>query len=244
MNARTPGEVGAAAPAVPVAELRQHFKTGKHQLLDDFAAAKASVSAAARLMRLLARHVDGTLQLLWTQSGLAAAAPQAALVAVGGYGRGELFPHSDVDVLVLLPDTRPGDPMPDQPGPLKQAIEAFITACWDIGLEIGSSVRTVRECLDEAAGDVTIQTALLESRWLAGSKTLVRSFDKAFRAAVDPRAFMRAKTLEMRQRHNKYEATLDDVGGILQLIAPLEADGTLVPRGRHLIERANSTMTR
>ena len=215
MNARTPGEVGASSndpSALPaagpsVADLRQQFKAGKQALLDDFASVKASVSAATRLMRQLARHVDGTLQALWTQSGIAAAAPEAALVAVGGYGRGELFPHSDVDVLLLLPDTLPDGATPDQPGPLKHAIEAFITACWDIGLEIGSSVRSVKECLDEAAGDVTIQTALLESRWLAGAKPLVKRFDKAFCTAMDARAFMRAKTLEMRQRHTKYEET-------------------------------------
>ncbi|RZI57528.1 MAG: [protein-PII] uridylyltransferase [Rubrivivax sp.] len=215
MNARTPGEVGASSndpstlPAAgpSVADLRQQFKAGKQALLDDFASVKASVSAATRLMRQLARHVDGTLQALWTQSGIAAAAPEAALVAVGGYGRGELFPHSDVDVLLLLPDTLPDGATPDQPGPLKHAIEAFITACWDIGLEIGSSVRSVKECLDEAAGDVTIQTALLESRWLAGAKPLVKRFDKAFCTAMDARAFMRAKTLEMRQRHTKYEET-------------------------------------
>ena len=158
-----------------------------------------------RLLALRARAVDELLRQAWHRC-LPAGAP-LALFAVGGYGRGELFPHSDVDVLVLLPDALPGGLTPDQPGPLKQAIEAFITACWDIGLEIGSSVRTVRECLDEAAGDVTIQTALLESRWLAGSRPLVKRFDKAFREAVDPRAFMRAKTLEMRQRHTKYEET-------------------------------------
>ena len=201
-DAAASADPSSSAPT-PVAELRQRFKAGKQQLLQDFAAAHPTVSAATRLMRQLAKHVDGTLQTLWADSGLAAAAPDASLVAVGGYGRGELFPHSDVDVLVLLPEGL----TPDQPGPLKQAIEAFITACWDIGLEIGSSVRTLRECLDEAAGDVTIQTALLESRWLGGAKALVKQFDKAFCQALDARAFMRAKTLEMRQRHTKYEET-------------------------------------
>ncbi|MET0209450.1 MAG: [protein-PII] uridylyltransferase [Burkholderiaceae bacterium] len=188
---------------IDIADLRQQFKSGKQLILQEFTQAKASVSAASKLMRVLAKHVDGTLQALWRQSGLAAVTPEAALVAVGGYGRGELFPHSDVDVLLLLPEGL----TPEQPGPLKGAIESFITACWDIGLEIGSSVRTLAECLSEAAGDVTVQTALLESRWLAGSKPLVRQFEKAFCQALDPRAFMRAKTLEMRQRHNKYEET-------------------------------------
>lgn len=199
------GSMSAPSPGAqtPIAVLRQDFKSGKQALLQEFAQAKPTISAATRLMRQLARHVDGTLQKLWTCAGLAEQAPDAALVAVGGYGRGELFPHSDVDVLLLLPEGLE----PDRPGPLKQAIESFITACWDIGLEIGSSVRTVRECLDEAAGDVTIQTALLESRWLAGGRPLVRQFDQAFNRAMDPRAFMRAKTLEMRQRHTKYEDT-------------------------------------
>ena len=84
----------------------------------------------------------------------------AALVAVGGYGRGELFPYSDVDVLVLLPDGRADATTT----PRDAAIEGFITACWDIGLEIGSSVRTRRRMRGEARADVTVQTALLESR--------------------------------------------------------------------------------
>ena len=91
---------------------------------------------------------------------------------------------------------------------MRQAIERFITACWDIGLEIGSSVRTVEECVAKAARDVTVQTALLESRFLSGDRKLFAAFQQARRAkAMDPQAFLRAKTLEMRQRHQKYENT-------------------------------------
>jgi [protein-PII] uridylyltransferase len=195
-----PGGPGAAEP---IAALRQQFKSGKQALLQAFGQARPTLTAANTLMRRLARHVDQTLADLWAHAGLSQAAPGAALVAVGGYGRGELFPHSDVDVLLLLPEGLE----PYQPGPLKSAIEGFITACWDIGLEIGSSVRSVPDCLSEAAGDVTIQTALLESRYLAGGRPLVREFEQRFMAAMDARAFLRAKTLEMRQRHTKYEET-------------------------------------
>src|SRR5204863_335804 len=83
--------------------------------------------------------------------------------AVGGYGRGELFPYSDVDVLVLLPSGAPG--ADEARG---AAAGRFITACWDAGLEIGSSVRSVDECVAMALSDVTVQTALLESRFLCG----------------------------------------------------------------------------
>ncbi|MDY0745322.1 [protein-PII] uridylyltransferase [Paucibacter sp. R3-3] len=179
---------------------RQHFKTGKQELIDAFRAARPTVTAAATLLRKLARHVDGTLAGLWECAGLPA---EASLVAVGGYGRGELFPYSDIDVLVLLPDGAEAH----MDGPLKAGIESFITACWDIGLEIGSSVRTLGECQSEAAGDVTIQTALLESRLLAGAKPLYRQLEKALDARMDPKAFLRAKTLEMRQRHTKYDET-------------------------------------
>jgi len=187
-------------PVIGIAELKQHFKTGKTGLLQAFRDAEPTVGAATGLMRKLARHVDATLQTLWRQAGL----PEgAALAAVGGYGRGELFPYSDVDVLLLLPDGLE----PYQPGPLKASIEAFITACWDIGLEIGSSVRTVDECVSEAAGDVTVQTALLEARLLAGAKPLFKRFEQRIAAAMDAKAFLRAKVLEMRQRHTKYDET-------------------------------------
>jgi [protein-PII] uridylyltransferase len=179
-----------------VAALRAQFRDGKAALLAEFAAARPTANAANKLVRALARHVDATLNALWAQCGMPAA---AALVAVGGYGRGELFPHSDVDVLVLLPA---------QPGPDDAATVAqLITACWDVGLEIGSSVRSIAECLAESARDVTVQTALLEARHVGGARRLFTQFHKAHSAAMDPKAFLRAKTLEMQQRHVKYEGT-------------------------------------
>lgn len=182
-----------------VPALREQFRNGKATLLDHFRHARPSATAASYLVRTLARHVDKTLVDLWQHTSMPLG---AALVAVGGYGRGELFPYSDIDVLVLLP---PGDVYGN--AALKAAIEGFITACWDIGLEIGSSVRTVAECVAEARRDVTVQTALLESRFLAGSRSLFRAFREDTAQAMDAKTFLRAKTLEMAQRHQKYENT-------------------------------------
>ncbi|RQP23814.1 [protein-PII] uridylyltransferase [Piscinibacter terrae] len=193
--------MSALAEARPrsVGELRSRFRQGKAALIDHFREARASSTAASRLVKALTKHVDGTLQDLWDHAMMP---PGAALVAVGGYGRGELFPHSDVDVLVLLP---PGEEHANDA--LKSSVEGFITACWDIGLEIGSSVRTVNECIEESQRDVTVQTALLESRYLCGSRRVFNDFRRANTAAMDPKAFLRAKTLEMRQRHLKFEDT-------------------------------------
>ena len=124
-----------------------------------------------------------------------------ALLAVGGYGRQALFPYSDVDVLVLLPD----DLQLESDETLKARIEGFIGSCWDVGLEIGSSVRQLHECLSEAAADITVQTAMLESRWLVGDTALMASFNQAFKKQLDPRAFFTGKTLEMQQRHSKFD---------------------------------------
>jgi len=191
----------AAKPAPTVATLRERFRGGKAALIEHFRTSRASATSAVRLLRGLTRHVDTTLMDLWQASGMPAG---AALLAVGGYGRGELFPHSDVDVLVLLPPSMvhaADDPV------THATLAAFITACWDIGLEIGSSVRTVDDCIAEARKDVTVQTALLESRFLCGSRRLFTVFRHANTEAMDPRAFLRAKVLEMRQRHVKFEDT-------------------------------------
>jgi len=184
-----------------VATLRARYRDGKNALIEHFLQSRATAPGAARLTRTLARHADHALAELW---GRCTMPPGAALVAVGGYGRGDLFPHSDIDVLVLLPGE--SDDAPEHEA-LRAAIAGFITACWDIGLEIGSSVRTVDECVVEARTDVTVQTSMLESRYLCGQRALYRRFRRDTEAAIDPAAFLRAKTLEMRQRHVKYEDT-------------------------------------
>ena len=122
--------------------------------------------------------------------------PAAALVAVGGYGRGQLFPHSDVDVLILLPE--PADDA------CAKAIERLLASLWDIGLELAHAVRTLDECAAEMAADATIRTSLLEHRHLAGSRRLHDRFRRMFDDALDVRTFYDAKALEQQQRHLKY----------------------------------------
>ncbi|MES2887100.1 MAG: [protein-PII] uridylyltransferase [Pseudomonadota bacterium] len=183
---------------------RQRLRDSKAALLGAFQAGRPRASAATALTRSLTKLIDQALKELWDQAGMP---EHAALLAVGGYGRGELFPYSDVDVLVLL---RPlGDrPLRADEAPVHaEATERFITACWDAGIEIGSSVRTVEQCIEEGQRDVTVQTALLESRFVCGSRRVFNTFRLVNTQAMEPRAFLRAKTLEMRQRHQKYDET-------------------------------------
>ena len=179
---------------------REQYRNGKNALFESLAGSGPSVRGIHGALKKLAKHTDTTLQQLWAMADFA---PSACLVAAGGYGRGELFPHSDVDVVLLLPD----DSEPDTDAPLKAKIETFISNCWDSGLEIGSSVRTVGQCVSEAAKDVTVQTTLLEARWVVGSKANFARLQKQLSTAVDAKAFFTAKTLELRQRHNKFEDT-------------------------------------
>ena len=193
----------APAAATP-GELRGRFRDIKAALLAQFLATRPTARAALALVRTLAGEVDATLLQLWRRAALP---PGAALIAVGGYGRGELFPYSDVDVLVLLPDDEDDDAPALDSDEGRAATGRFITACWDTGLEIGSSVRTISECVAMAMADVTVQTALLEARFLTGELRLFNAFQIAVGDVMDPKAFLRAKTLEMRQRHQKYENT-------------------------------------
>ena len=183
-----------------LAQVREQYRAGKTALFASLASSGASTRGIKDLLQKLARHTDATLHLLWQQAGFPL---EACLVAAGGYGRGELFPHSDVDVLLLLPDDSNADTDPD----LKARVEKFIGSCWDSGLEIGSSVRTTAHCVEEAAKDVTVQTSLLEARLVAGSKKNFARLQKKLAAVLDPNAFYVAKTLELRQRHNKFENT-------------------------------------
>ncbi|MEO6322850.1 MAG: DUF294 nucleotidyltransferase-like domain-containing protein, partial [Polaromonas sp.] len=183
-----------------LAPLREQYRAGKAAVLASLARSGASTRGIHGLLQKLGRLTDTTLQQLWLRGDFP---PEACLIAVGGFGRGELFPHSDVDVLLLLPDHADIDHDPA----LKSTVETFISNCWDCGLQIGSSVRTAAHCVEEAAKDVTVQTSLLEMRLITGSKACYQRLQTQLVAVLNPKAFFVAKTLEMRQRHNKFENT-------------------------------------
>jgi len=180
--------------------LRDAYRSDKAALLAAMKSTGASTRGIRVLLRKLSSLAGNLLQTLWQRAQLP---DDMALVAVGGFGRDQLFPYSDVDVLLLLPDGT----APEAGSALRTKLEGFIGSCWDAGLEIGSSVRTVAECLAESAGDVTVQTSLLESRLVCGNAALFAEFQRQYRAQMNPQAFLVAKTLEMRQRHTKYENT-------------------------------------
>ncbi|WP_332777811.1 [protein-PII] uridylyltransferase [Polaromonas sp.] len=195
---------GSAQAASGLSQVREHYRSGKTALLASVARSGASTRGIHSLLQKLARHTDSTLQQLWRRAGFPA---DCALIAVGGYGRGELFPHSDVDVLLLLPDGADMEAAGANGDSLKTRIEHFIGSCWDSGLEIGSSVRSVGDCVEEASKDVTVQTSLLEARLVAGARKHFLRLQQQLDAVLDPQAFFVAKTLELRQRHNKFEDT-------------------------------------
>ncbi|CAM4168498.1 [protein-PII] uridylyltransferase [Comamonas aquatilis] len=181
-------------------QLRERYREDKARqiaLLKNSALGRRSVRGVLHHFSELA---DGLLRKLWQRADIPA---QAALVAVGGFGRAQLFPYSDIDVLVLLPTEL------QQSGneALTQRMEQFISSCWDAGLEIGSSVRSIEECLQDAAEDLTLQTAMLESRRICGNAALFDDYQSRYRAQLDPQAFVESKLLEMRQRHAKHDFT-------------------------------------
>lgn len=151
---------------------------------------------SSRMLAARARAVDNALRRLWTAVGLPRS---AALIAVGGYGRGELYPASDVDVLFLTPSEVSAD--------IEAKLEHLVGLLWDIGLDIGHSVRSVGQCVDEAARDITVETTLLEARLLAGSRKLFRELSSTLEAQRDPGAFFKAKRLEQDERHQRYQET-------------------------------------
>lgn len=152
--------------------------------------------SGSKLLRGRARLVDQTILDL---CALCHVPQEVAIVAVGGYGRGELFPYSDVDLMVLLAES------PSKA--LEVQLSSLVGALWDVGLEIGMSVRTVDECLEASRDDITVQTNLLEARLIGGNATLFTDFQKRYRSELDPRAFFRAKLVEQQQRHARYNDT-------------------------------------
>ncbi len=181
----------------PIPVYRQAIKEAGERLKAYF---EAKVPVAT-LVRARAKFIDQILSHAW-HAHLGDGANRAiALIAVGGYGRGELHPASDIDILILLNDEPSAE--------LQERLGAFLTFLWDIGLEIGDSVRTLSDCVGAAERDITVATNLIESRLISGDPTLF----EALRQATGPEhiwpsdKFFEAKWKEQINRHQKFDDT-------------------------------------
>jgi [protein-PII] uridylyltransferase len=171
-----------------IPEIRDSLRQERRKLQESYLPAHQP----ARLLQAHTRIVDEHLCMVWQ---LLAMPRELALVAVGGYGRAELFPKSDIDLLILLPQ------QPDEQ--LQQRLQELVGKLWDIGLEVGHSVRTIEECMKESS-DVTVQTNLLEARHVTGNHHLFMEMRDTLSKHLDRRAFYQAKVKEQEQRHTRY----------------------------------------
>ena len=173
-----PEQTVAPASALPSADSRERqleacrarIREHEKRIGDEF---RQSRESTPELLRLRSRQLDELLCEVWRMHA-GPALSGAALLAVGGYGREEMYPASDVDVLVLMPQGYSRS--------ARNEVGAFLAFLWDVGLKPGHGTRTVAESRDQARADVTIMTALLEARLLAGSGRLFGQLGKAINA--------------------------------------------------------------
>ncbi|MDR0481500.1 MAG: [protein-PII] uridylyltransferase, partial [Gallionellaceae bacterium] len=171
-----------------ITEIRDSLRAARAALREDF----TLHPHPRRQLRTHARLVDEHLRMAWQRLAMPSG---LALVATGGYGRGELYPHSDIDVMILLPHP------PDEAA--QQRLQRLVGAMWDIGLEAGHSIRTVDDCVTESA-DITVQTTLLEARLITGSRALFRDMRDALSRHLSRRDFYLAKAQEQEDRHARF----------------------------------------
>lgn len=185
-----------ALKSSPVAAFKKAIRQAREVLDARFASGRD----VRRLVEDRAWFVDNLLQQAWAQFDWSDEA-DIALVAVGGYGRGELHPYSDIDLLILLEDA--------DHEVFRDSIERFLTLLWDIGLEVGQSVRSVEECAQEARADLTVITNLMECRTIAGPERLrKRMLEVTAPDRMWPsKEFFLAKRAEQKARHHKYNDT-------------------------------------
>jgi len=191
-------ERALASAANPLEAFRAALRNGRDRLREHYMAAPRR---AAQVVALHAWLVDSLLIRAWQHHfGSTLKRLPMALVAVGGYGRGELHPASDVDIMILL---KRGSTAAAAP------IEVFVRFLWDLGLEIGHSVRSIRECVREAKSDVTVATNIMETRLLAGDAATFNKMRKLTHARkIWPSAkFFAAKRAEQAERHLKFDDT-------------------------------------
>ncbi|MEI8009786.1 MAG: [protein-PII] uridylyltransferase [Candidatus Nitrotoga sp.] len=171
-----------------VAEIRQNLRSERLLIQRDY----GNHAQPSRLLKSHTKLVDKHLCKAWE---LLAMPKNMTLVAVGGYGRSELYPRSDIDLLVLLPD--------ETDTTSQNSLKEFVGFLWDIGLEVSHSIRTVTQCIEESA-DITVQTNLLEARRIIGAKKLFEKMVSALTTHLDYRNFYTAKKNEQDKRHARF----------------------------------------
>ena len=155
----------------------------------------------AALVQFRTEFTDLLLRKIWQQFHLDEF-PELALVAVGGYGRGDLQPHSDIDILIVAPEV-----IPDE---VKSRISPMTGLLWDLKLDVGQAVRTVEECISEGRKDVTVATNLMETRLVTGNAATYERLNAAVREPDfwPPQEFFQAKIAEQNNRYHYYKDTV------------------------------------
>ena len=250
-------------PAMPRSGVSAQARLALRQLLGDNERALSDAfrhgADARALTRVRAQAVEHVVVHVWR--ACVGDATDAALFAVGGFGRGFLFPYSDVDLLVLI-----------EPDALKRhahVFEAFFACLWDLGLKPGHAVRDVADCREIAAADVSVFTNLLDARRLAGSTTLADALTRLVDdAGLWPAAaYLAAKRAEQADRHARFNDTTynlepnlkDGPGGLRTLdllrwlgrritraadFDAMVAQGLLDPTERAALDRSETTLRR
>ena len=183
------------------------YSLARQQLIEQYRDSSPT-RGVRRLIRGLTSLTDQTVQRAWhncfDEHVKGDLRHCVCVVAVGGYGRGDLLPNSDVDLLVLIDDAVLSD---TQRLKINTAVECWIGSLWDMGLAPSHSVRTVSECVVFCHEDLASETAVLEARFLAGDTAVFEAFNRQFFADFDVQAFWRNKLAEMRARYARFEET-------------------------------------
>jgi [protein-PII] uridylyltransferase len=195
------------------------YKNAIKSALEQLKQAQNQGISASDIVHKYAWFIDQLVSKAWQDIMQAVPESDFSLVAVGGYGRNELHPYSDVDLLILSSSDNYHD--------YKDQLEAYIRFLWDIGLDVGHSIRSVKECIKESNKDITIMTNLLEARHLTGNEKLLIKVDEKIRASRtwSTDKFFEGKFSEQMERYSKYSETSyqlepnlkDGLGGLRDL---------------------------
>ena len=177
-------------------EKYKNFRVEQTKLLEQRFDPKADIY---ELLSINTRLVDALLKNVWRSFDIPNYS--AALVAIGGYGRRELFPESDIDIMIVLKD--------ENDEIIKSKIKSFLTFLWDINLHIAQSVRNINDCIVESKNDITVFTSLMEHYYLAGDKNLYEQvIEIVSNNKIWPsKKYFKEKRLELENRHQRFGDT-------------------------------------